>query len=1191
MMMQPPDLLLASLLDLVVDSAPLCVAPDTLVNQAIAQMNQPPHEGKELASSSSFFRCSPQYGSENGVQISPHGMDNVQSKGVPQESPENSSFKPSFEHSLSNSFKSSLENGSTSLPVSRQSGQGSDIGKAPHFRSCVLVVEANQLVGIFTERDVVRLVAAGVDLSTVTLSAVMTQPVIALTYVPCQRLSAAYSLMHQHQIRHLPMLDGQGHLMGLMTQASLLQAYDCLQVERSQDLMGRNVSPTELQELNLALQNAIEGISHLDRDGKYLSVNHTYAEVCSYQPDEMIGMNWQKTVHPDDRVAMIAAYQQMLNTGRVETETRGIRKDGSTFYKQLTMVATYNDQGDFTGHYSFLKDISDRKLAEIALQQQLEQEQLVTAIAQRIRRSLDLDEILNITVEEVRQLLQPERVIILQFAPDWKGTVVAESVHAAWPSILSTTIYDPCFCESYTTTYRQGRVTSNSDIYTAGLSQCHIDLLKHFQIRANLVVPILQGENLWGLLIAQQCASAREWQPFEIELLKQLSLQLGIAIQQADLYRQIQVELMERQRVEEALRVSETLYRDLVELQTDLIIRINLQGRLTFANSAATQIFGVQPNKVRGKSILQFVHPDDLPNVTANLQAVTSLPYQLITREQRAFTVNGLRWFQWNVAAIKDHRGQVVEIQGVGRDITDRKQVEEALRQSEQRFRRLVESNLFGVVFANFDGAVHYANDAFLTMVGYSQEDLQAGHIRWDQLTPVEFAALDERVIEELKSRGVSTPHEKEYIRKDGSRVPILLGSALLKEPYDQQQEAVAFCLDLTEKKQLERQFLRAQRLESIGNLSSGIAHDLNNILTPMLTVAQLLPTKFPQADERTQQLLKILETNAKRGAELVKQVVLFVRGVEGKHMPLQMRHLLAEIEQILQQTFPKAIALSVDIPSSLWQISGDITQLHQVLMNLCINACDAMPEGGLLNLKAQNLWVNPKDIQLEPDAQLGAYVMVAISDTGIGIPPDIIDKIFEPFFTTKAHGKGTGLGLSTVVGILKSHRGFVNVSSRVGEGTEFRVFLPALGTTTMPLETALEQPFGKGELILVVDDEIAIRETTREFLESHHYQVITAGSGSEAIALYHQHQDKLQLVITDMMMPSMSGQSMIQSLRVLNSHLKIIAFSGLVANEKIAIAAGVNAFLAKPFSSQELLSQVHHVLTQSGSSRSNSDC
>lgn len=424
---------------------------------------------------------------------------------------------------------------------------------------------------------------------------------------------------------------------------------------------------------------------------------------------------------------------------------------------------------------------------------------------------------------------------------------------------------------------------------------------------------------------------------------------------------------------------------------------------------------------------------------------------------------------------------------------------------------------------------------------------------------------------------------ELHQVTKQGKKIIVASRWTLVRDENKQPQSILTVNTDITEKKQLELQFLRVQRMESLGTLASGIAHDLNNTLTPMMMTAQLLTSKI--LDEQSQQWLAILETNIKRAADLVKQVLSFSRGLEGQCTSLQIEHLISEIERIAKQTFSKAIEIKTDIITpNLWMIHGNATQLHQVLMNLCVNARDAMIEGGTLQISVRNLWIDAHYAQMNIEAKVGAYVVITVSDTGIGIRNEIIDRIFEPFFTTKEVGKGTGLGLSTVLGIVKSHGGFIKVLSEVGKGTQFQVYLPAIRVqeTIDPSVEHDKLPRGHGELVLVIDDEDAIREVTKSSLETYGYKVQTACDGIEAIALYSQLKEDIRVVLIDMMMPSMDGPTTISVLRKINPQVKIIGVSGLMLNHKMISLIGnsVKSFLPKPYTSDELLRNLQMLLS-----------
>jgi len=391
---------------------------------------------------------------------------------------------------------------------------------------------------------------------------------------------------------------------------------------------------------------------------------------------------------------------------------------------------------------------------------------------------------------------------------------------------------------------------------------------------------------------------------------------------------------------------------------------------------------------------------------------------------------------------------------------------------------------------------------------------------------------------------------------------------------------------DITERKRLNQQLLRAQRMESIGTLAGGIAHDLNNVLGPIILSLDLLKMKFPDPD--SEELLSIIGGSARRGASMVSQVLSFARGVEGRRVELQIKHVIREIKKIADDTFLKHVQIHTIYSPDLWTVVADPTQLHQVLLNLCVNARDAMPDGGKLTLTAENLVIDAHYAHMSGEVTPGPYLLLQVEDTGTGIPPEIIEKIFDPFFTTKEIGKGTGLGLSMTLSIVKSHGGFVRVYSELGSGTKFKIYLPA--QTGAFLETDLpapvELPRGNGELILVVDDEASVRLVTAQTLQAFGYDVLLAAGGVEAVALFAQRGEEIGAVLTDIMMPILDGPATIRVLRQMNRRVPIIATSGLTANRQIAQYANLDVkhFLSKPYTAEALLKTLREALAEAAS-------
>lgn len=506
-------------------------------------------------------------------------------------------------------------------------------------------------------------------------------------------------------------------------------------------------------------------------------------------------------------------------------------------------------------------------------------------------------------------------------------------------------------------------------------------------------------------------------------------------------------------------------------------------------------------------------------------------------------------------------------------EIQERIQAEEKVRQREAQMRLITDALPFMIAYIDRDHCYRFMNRGYEDWFQRSREELQNQHLR-DLLGETLYQELLPKLTLALSGQPVmfesTMPRQGQMRDLEVTYIP----------HFDDAEVRGVYVLiqDVTERKQLERQLLRSQRMESLGTLASGIAHDLNNVLTPILMSVQLLRMKYQ--DEQSQRWLELLETNAKRGADLIRQVVSFVRGIEGKHTLIQPEQLLHEIQQMVEETFPKSIAISTDIKPDLWGISGDVTQLHQVLMNLCVNARDAMPNGGQLTLAAKNLEPDLAFVEAHPEARLGHYVLLTVTDTGTGIPPEIIDRIFEPFYTTKEFGKGTGLGLSTAMGIVQSHGGFIAVTSQPDQGTQFKIFLPAIEAT---IPSHLEEeilPQGRGETVLVVDDEAAILEITQNSLEAHGYHTIAAHDGVEAISLYMQHPQTINLVIMDMMMPSMDGSLAIRALKEINPEVRIVAVSGLSPSEFCLDETGTDAlaFLPKPFTTKDLLTTLDQI-------------
>jgi PAS domain S-box-containing protein len=502
-----------------------------------------------------------------------------------------------------------------------------------------------------------------------------------------------------------------------------------------------------------------------------------------------------------------------------------------------------------------------------------------------------------------------------------------------------------------------------------------------------------------------------------------------------------------------------------------------------------------------------------------------------------------------------------------------KRRFEEQRRAAELKIREqaaLIEKAQDAILVEDVHGRIIYANPSSEKLYGWCAAELQQiGAVRQISATcPERFAEARQAALTTGEWLG-----ELEQTTRAGRKLTVTSRCTLIKDERGEPKSLLFINTDVTEKKRLELEFYRAQRIESIGVIAGGMAHDLNNSLAPILMGLQLLQKQ--RTDEETRRMLSVMEENTHRGADMVKQVLLFSRGREGEKEPLSLGSLVREMERIVRQTFPKTINVAALVPADLWPVLGNATQLHQVLLNLCVNARDAMPHGGELTLAADNVNLDAAEAAQIPNSTPGRFVMLLVSDTGSGIPPEILPRIFEPFFTTKPAGQGTGLGLYTLVRIVGQHGGFVNVKSELGHGTTFEIYLPSATktpTTATKKISAAELPRGNGELILVVDDEQSVREMISLGLIAQGYRVVTAANGAEAIAVVEQRASAVRLVLLDTDMPVLTGQDAIPFLRARMPAMPIILMSGEVSSIS---SADSTVKLAKPFRLEELLQKI----------------
>ncbi|MEH2053334.1 PAS domain-containing hybrid sensor histidine kinase/response regulator [Nostoc sp.] len=652
------------------------------------------------------------------------------------------------------------------------------------------------------------------------------------------------------------------------------------------------------------------------------------------------------------------------------------------------------------------------------------------------------------------------------------------------------------------------------------------------------------------------------------ELLQQAMTEISISLEELQ---QQNEELIATRHLVEAERQR---YYDLFNFAPDGYLLTDATGIIQEANYAAAKLLNVRQSYLIGKPLAVFVHQTERQKFR---QIMLQLQQQgQIRREElQIFHEEGSTDFpaELTAIAVQDSQGKTGNLRWLFRDISDRCQQDQKIREQAA----LLDITTDAIIVEDLHNQILFWNQGAEKMYGWQVQEAQ-GNNAWELLFKKTLPLLSiaqKTVIEHGTWQG-----ELHKFRKDGVERIIASRWTLMLDAVGLPKSILIIDTDITEKKQLETQLLRSQRLESLGTLASGIAHDLNNLLTPIMGIAHLLPLKYPHLDDVSLQMLKILETNAKRGGDLVGQILSFTGGYEREHTIVLVSQLIEDIKQIAKQAFPKLIDIKIDIAPNVGMIVGDSTALHQVLMNLVVNARDAMPHGGKLSISAAKVFIDENYARMHIGATANSYVKITVRDTGVGIHSEIIDRIFDPFFTTKEVGKGTGLGLSILMGIVKSHGGFVEVASEVGIGTKFQVYLPSKDGNISQVIDEIELSRGHGELILVVDDEVAITQIAKTTLEFSNYKVLTAQNGIEAIALYTEHKDEIRLVLMDIMMPLMGGETTINTLQIINPQVQIVAMSGLARSEALVqtMGIGIQGFLVKPFTANELLSLVQRI-------------
>jgi PAS domain S-box-containing protein len=727
--------------------------------------------------------------------------------------------------------------------------------------------------------------------------------------------------------------------------------------------------------------------------------------------------------------------------------------------------------------------------------------------------------------------------------------------------------------------YLAGLETFQPDLIISDYSMPHFDGLTALKLALERVpltpVIILTGAINEDTAVECMKAGAADY------VIKEHIKRLGQAVIHALEQKQVR---QERRRAEEALRESEGRYRTLVHTLPDAITVADPAGNITYVSPTTLHFYGYETeNEVFGHNILEWVHLNYQEQALNQMEMVLNGGF-ITNQEYLLYKKDGTTFFaEVSASCLKNSQGHTTGILVVVRDISERKEAEEQL---------LYQANLLqnvsdAIVATDLNFEITSWNQAAEALYGWPAREAigQPVHEILQTEYPYEqYEQMQRRLLEQGIWKG-----EVIQKHKDGAAINILASVSLIKDSTGKPVGAVAALRDITERKQaekaqakLEEQLRQAQKMESIGRMAGGVAHDFNNLLTVIQGYCGLMQAQIPSESPLLEDLKQIQRTG-ERATALTRHLLAFSRKQILAPTPLDLNSLVTNLRKMLERLIGEDITLSTLLQPGLWTIIADPGQIEQVIMNLAVNARDAMPTGGMLTIETSNVQLDENYLRTQLEAPSGSCVMLAVTDTGCGMDESVLAQIFEPFFTTKEQGKGTGLGLATAYGIIKQSGGDITVYSEPGQGATFRIYLPAgegtMSDLAVPQASAVIR--GGNETILLVEDEETVRKLARTALQGRGYAILEASHGGEALSLFEQHQELIDLLVTDVVMPRMSGRELAEQLKALQPQLKVLFMSGYTDDAIVrhGLLAAEVEYLSKPFSLNSLASKVREVL------------
>jgi PAS domain S-box-containing protein len=635
-------------------------------------------------------------------------------------------------------------------------------------------------------------------------------------------------------------------------------------------------------------------------------------------------------------------------------------------------------------------------------------------------------------------------------------------------------------------------------------------------------------------------------------------------------------DITERKRAEEALRKAEEEKALVLNSSLDLVVYHDTNLRVLWANQTAGLLVDKSPEELKGRHCFEVWHQRTEPckDCPVVLARDTGEPH-----EGEVASPDGRQWYIRGYPT-KDENGQVVGIVEFCLDITEKKRVEEALRESEERYRTLMETNPDPVIVYDIEGNIVYFNPAFTRVFGWTPEELQ--YKRMERFVPEDDMPDAKAMMVKLLSGESLSGIESRRYTKEGDIIPVSMSGAMYRDQDDSPLGYMMNLRDISGQRRMEAQLQQAQKMEAVGTLAGGIAHDFNNLLQAVQGYAELLLSR-KEGGKLSHQGLQAIVRAARRGAELTRQLLTFSRKVDSQLRPIDLNRKILGVREILLRTIPKMIEINFDLRQEVRTIEADPGQIEQILMNLAVNAKDAMPDGGKLTIATENVTLDDDFCRMHAGSKPGDYVMLTVADNGHGMDEETLDHIFEPFYTTKGVGKGTGLGLATVYGIVKGHLGYVACHSEKGQGTSFNIYFPVLeDETDWPEQRETEHPLvGGSETILLIDDEDFVRDLGEQIIGDVGYKVLTASDGESGLEIYQREKEHIELIILDLIMPGMGGRKCLEKLLDINPDAKVLIASGYSDFGPVTetLAAGAKSFVSKPYKIKEILSVIREVL------------